>query len=66
MLVYQDKYKVFKNGNRHNKIRKDDIVLLELNKGIYNSKVKVHYLELGDSINATKEDFIKIELVIGR
>jgi len=40
--------------------------LLALDKGIYNDKVKVHHLELSDGVNAAKEDFIKVELIIGR
>ena len=36
-----------------------------LDKGIYNSKVEVYHLKLGDSINATKEDFARVELAIG-
>jgi hypothetical protein len=39
--------------------------LPELDKGIYNSKVKVHYLKLGDGVNAAKEDFARVELAMG-
>ena len=40
ILVYQDKYGVFKDSNGHSKIKKD-AALLELNKGIYNGKAEV-------------------------
>ena len=66
MLVYWDKHRVFKDSNGYSKIRKDNTTLPELDKDIYNSKVKVHHLELGDGVNTTKEDFAKIELAMGR
>ena len=66
MIVYQDKHGVLKDSNRHSEIRKDITALPALDKGIYNNKVKVHYFELGDGVNATKEDFIRVELAIGR
>jgi len=37
-----------------------------LDKGIYNGKVEVHHLKLGDGVNAAKEDFARVELAIGR
>ena len=66
MLVYQDKRGVLKDSNRYSKIRKDATILPALDKGIYNSKVEVYYLKLGNGINTTKEDFARVELVIGR
>lgn len=65
MLVYQDKRGVLKDGNRHSRIRKDATILLAPDKGIYNNKVKVYHLKLGDSVNTTKEDFARVELAIG-
>jgi hypothetical protein len=53
------------DSNGYSEIRKDTTVLPEPDKGIYNSKVKVHHLKLGDGINTTKEDFARVELAIG-
>ena len=50
-----------KESNRHSEIRKDATVLLEPDKGIYNSKVEVYYLKLGDGVNTAKEDFIRVD-----
>ena len=66
MLVYWDKRGVLKDSNRHSGIRKDATVLPAPDKGIYNGKVEVYYLELGDGVNTTKEDFARVELAIGR
>ena len=65
MPVYWNKHRVLKNGNKHSEIRKDATALLALDKGIYNGKVEVHYFKLGNSVNATKEDFTRIELAMG-
>jgi len=50
-----------KESNRYSKIRKNTTVLPELDKGIYNSKVEVYYLKLGDGVNTTKEDFVRVD-----
>ena len=55
-----------KDSNGYSKIRKDTIILPEPDKGIYNSKVEVYYLKLGNGINTTKEDFARVEVVISR
>jgi hypothetical protein len=53
--------KLAEESNRYSKIRKDATILPKLDKGIYNSKVKVHYLKLGNGVNAAKEDFARVD-----
>jgi len=66
MPVHRDKRGVLKDGNGHSEIRKDNTALPEPDKGTYNGKVEVHHLELGDGVNAAKEDFARVELAMGR